>query len=157
MNDFITVLRNFVSDWSTRNTTGRRGVICDGKRGENFTEPIARVVSVYCLVYCVIDYQTVMRSCYKPGKILSNAWWERTKVHSEIEAFREKHEVPRRKRRLLSLFYVRCYSSAVITFGGFPEHWIIFYLRFRRRPNDRLLDSTVQKQRRCAVLNVKFN
>ena len=97
-----------------------------------------------------------MRSCYKPGKILSNAWWERTKVHSEIEAFREKHEVPRRERRLLSLFYVRCYSSAVITFGGFPEHWIIFYLRFRRRPNNRLLDSTVQKQRRCAVLNVNL-
>ena len=101
------------------------------------------------LVYCVIDYQTVMRSCYKPSKILSNAWWERTKVHSEIEALRARHEVPRRKRRLLSLLYVHCYSSAVITFGGFPEHWIIFYLRFIRRPNDRLLDSTVQKQRRC--------
>ena len=35
---------------------------------------IKRVASVYCR----IDYQTVMRSCYKPGKILPNARWERT-------------------------------------------------------------------------------
>ena len=25
-----------------------------------------------------LTYQTVMRSCYKPGKIISNARWERT-------------------------------------------------------------------------------
>ena len=39
-------------------------------------QPIARVVSVYCTMN--LTYQTVMRSCYKPGKILSNARWERT-------------------------------------------------------------------------------
>ena len=41
-----------------------------------------------------LTYQTVMRSCYKPGKILLlNARWERTSP---------------------------CYSSAVITFSSFP-------------------------------------
>ena len=39
-----------------------------------------------------LTYQTVMRSCYKPGKILiSNLWWEtkvaRRAMHWETEAF----------------------------------------------------------------------
>ena len=69
------------------------------------------------------------------------------------EAFGARHEVPRRKRdKLVSSLYVsRCYSSAVIAFSGFEEHWFI------RRSNDGSLDSTAQKQRRCAVLTVKFN
>ena len=50
------------------------------------------------------------------------------------------------------------YSSAVITFSGFPEHWIIFYHIYNG-----LLGSTLYKQRRCAVSGalavstVKFN
>ena len=39
-------------------------------------QPIVRVVSVYCAMN--LTYQTVMRSCYKSGEILSNARWERT-------------------------------------------------------------------------------
>ena len=39
-------------------------------------QPIVRVVSVYCTMN--LTYQTVMRSCYEPAKILSNARWERT-------------------------------------------------------------------------------
>ena len=39
-------------------------------------QPIARVVSVYYTMN--LTYQNVMRSCYKPGKILSNARWEGT-------------------------------------------------------------------------------
>ena len=39
-------------------------------------QPIVRVVSVYCTMN--LTYHTVMRSCYKRGKILSNARWERT-------------------------------------------------------------------------------
>ena len=37
------------------NSTGRRGVLCEGKRSENFTEPIVRIVCVYCK----IENQTV--------------------------------------------------------------------------------------------------
>ena len=33
----------------------------------------------------------------------------------ECVAFQARHEVR------------RCYWSAVITFGGFPEHWILYY------------------------------
>ena len=43
----------------------------------------------------------------------------RRATHLESEAFRARHEVPRGKSR--------CYSSAVITFSGFPERWIIHY------------------------------
>ena len=64
-----------------------------------------------------LTYQTVMRSSYKPGKILLNARWKRTspkgrRILIESEAFQARHEVR------------RCYWSAVITFSGFPEHWI---------------------------------
>ena len=27
----------------------------------------------------------------------------------------------------LNLYLSRCYSSAIISFSGFPEHWIAFY------------------------------
>ena len=37
------------------NSTERRGVLCDGERNENFTEPIVRIACVYC----IIDNQTV--------------------------------------------------------------------------------------------------
>ena len=44
-------------------------------------QPIARVASVYRRIdyeqMMNWPYQTVKRSCYKPGKILSNARWER--------------------------------------------------------------------------------
>ena len=70
-----------------------------------------------------LTYQTVMRSCYKPGKILLNARWERTspegrRILIKSEAFHTRHEVR------------RCYWSAVITFSGFPEHYIILSCRF---------------------------
>ena len=41
---------------------------------------IVRVAPVYCIIDYELDLsnQTVMRSCYKPGKILLNALWERT-------------------------------------------------------------------------------
>ena len=63
------------------------------------------------------------------------------------EASRARHEVPRRKRDKLvssvrSLLFVR--SHCLQRFCG-----ALVY--------DGLLDSTVQKQRRCAVLIVKFN
>ena len=85
------------------------------------------VVFVYCSMN--LTYKTVMRSCYEPGKILSNARWERTSPEgrrrirkgfpSEARKWREEKE---------TLLYVsRCYSSVVITFSGFPEHCIIFY------------------------------
>ena len=35
--------------------------------------PLFTVESITNLIF-----QTVMRSCYQPGKILCNAWWERT-------------------------------------------------------------------------------
>ena len=43
------------------------------------------------------------------------------------EAFGARHEAPRRKRdKLVSSLYVsRCYSSAVIAFSGFAEHWFM--------------------------------
>ena len=65
-----------------------------------------------------LTYQTVVRSCYKPGEILLNARWKGTspegrRILIKSEAFQARHEVR------------RCYSSAVITFSGFPEHSII--------------------------------
>ena len=64
-----------------------------------------------------LTHQTVMRSCYKPGKILLNARWERTSPEGgciliKSDALQARHEVR------------RCYWSAVIIFSGFPEHWI---------------------------------
>ena len=64
-----------------------------------------------------LTYQTVMRSCYKPGKILLNDRWERTspegrRILIKSEAFQARHKVR------------RCCWSAVITFSGFTEHWI---------------------------------
>ena len=35
--------------------------------------PNERVASVYCRIYYELDFQTVVRSCYKLAKILSNA------------------------------------------------------------------------------------
>ena len=37
------------------NSTERRGVLCEDKRNENFTEPIVQITCVYC----IIDNQTV--------------------------------------------------------------------------------------------------
>ena len=60
-----------------RRTTGRRGVICDGKWSENFTaDRTADLITVESTMN--LTYQTVMRSCYKPVKMLLNARWERT-------------------------------------------------------------------------------
>ena len=41
------------------------------------SEAIARIASVTVESTMNLTYQTVMRSCYKPGKILSDARWER--------------------------------------------------------------------------------
>jgi len=41
-------------------------------------QPIVRDASVYCRIYYELTYQTVMRSCYKPGRMLLNTRWERT-------------------------------------------------------------------------------
>ena len=41
----------------------------------------------------------------------------------------------------LNLYLSRCYSSAIISFSGFPEHWIAF-TGFVTRSHDVLLDST---------------
>ena len=41
-------------------------------------QPIARVALFTVESTMNLTYQTVMRSCYKPGKIRSNARWERT-------------------------------------------------------------------------------
>ena len=62
-------------------------------------QPIVRVVSVYCAMN--LTYQTVMRSCYKSGEILSNARWERTSPEGRRrirKASRARHEVTERKR-----------------------------------------------------------
>ena len=37
------------------NFTGRRGVLCDGRRSEKFTEPIVQ----FACVFCIINNQTV--------------------------------------------------------------------------------------------------
>ena len=75
-----------------------------------------------------LTYQPVMRQCYKPGKILSNAWLgERTspegrricKVSDRGTKFREE-------KRVSVLYVSRCCSSAVITLSGFSDHWIIY-------------------------------
>ena len=41
------------------------------------SEAIARIASVTVESTMNLTYQTIMRSCYKPGKILSDARWER--------------------------------------------------------------------------------
>ena len=43
-----------------------------------FLQLIARVALFTVESTKNLTYQTVMRSCYKPGKIISNARWERT-------------------------------------------------------------------------------
>ena len=75
-----------------------------------------------------------------------------TNVARRATALRTRNEVPRRKSIPL-LDLSRCYSSAVISFSGFPEHWIIFHQvcntiawRFAR-----------SYSRRSAVSTVKFN
>ena len=47
--------------------------------------------------------QTVMRFCYKPGKVLSNARWERTLLEGRLtrKAFRTRHEVSRNSKPIL--------------------------------------------------------
>ena len=49
------MVRRWRKDWFCGNSTGRRGVRCDGRRGEKFTEPIVR----FACVNCIIDNQTV--------------------------------------------------------------------------------------------------
>ena len=75
-----------------------------------------------------------------------------TNVARRATALLTRNEVPRRKSIPL-LDLSRCYSSAVISFSGFPEHWIIFHQvcntiawRFAR-----------SYSRRSAVSTVKFN
>ena len=60
----------------------------------------------------------------------------------------------RKEKETKSLHYTlsRCYSSVVITFSGFPQHWMIIFYQFGN-----LLDDRVQKLRRLVVLTVKFN
>ena len=121
------------------------------------SEAIARIASVTVESTMNLTYQTVMRSCYKPGKILSDARWERkspgrirkgklfergTKCREEKDMINGGLKIGPNYFYPLSLLYVsRFYSSAVITFNGFPEHWMIF-TRLIRRSNDSLLDST---------------
>ena len=95
-------------------------------------------------------YQTVMRSCFKPGKILNESKSRPMGDEFGNEAFRARHEVPRRKRNKLvisSLYVRRCYSSAVIALSGFAEYWFMTACSILQ----------YKKQRRCAVLTVKFN
>ena len=73
-----------------------------------------------------------------------------TNVARRATALRTRNEVPRRKSIPL-LDLSRCYSSAVISFSGFPEHWIIFHQvcntiawRFARSYSRRSAVSTVK-------------
>ena len=54
-----------------------------------------------------LTYQTIIRSCYKPGEI-SIARWKRTspETHLENEAFRVRHEVLRKETRDENRYHV---------------------------------------------------
>ena len=96
-------------------------------------------------------YQTVMRSCCKPGKILSNAQWERKSPEGDAfgkQSFPSEARSAEKKKRP---FRPQSLLSAV--FRSIRQ----YFARLIRRSNDGLLDSTVQKQRWCVVLTVKFN
>ena len=66
---------------------------------------IARVASDYCRIE-KLTYQTVMRSCYKPGKILLNARSVGTNVARRATHFNKKRSFPS-EARSASLLFVR--------------------------------------------------
>ena len=134
-----------------RRTTGRRGVICDGKWSENFTaDRTADLITVESTMN--LTYQTVMRSCYKPVKMFLMLGGNERRPKGDAFG---KRRFPS-EARSESLFR---YWSAVITFGGFPEHWILYYQVYKliKWRFARFYSMNTKAMRQCVVSTVKFN
>ena len=78
--------------------------------------------------------------------VIAEAWRNNNVGGKLIEISRECHQNMNFEiiKRLRICLRTQVIQSTVITFSGFPEHWIIFSkFTWVRRSNDGLLDSTV--------------
>ena len=88
-------------------------------------------------------------------------WLLKTKVtgramYSGGKAFQARPEVLRKKKRInYNYYFGHCYSSAVITFSSFLEHWVTFYQVCNTITW--WFDNNYSKQRRFAQSTVNFN
>ena len=104
INEQVTILSNVSHFFVLISHRAQRSYLCRQAKRKSYIRshesPLFTVESTMNLTY-----QTVMRSCYKPGKILPTAQWERTSP--EGDAF-GKRSFPSEARLVRNHYLQRC-------------------------------------------------
>ena len=93
---------------------------------------IARIAFVYCLMKSRIWTWPIKPPCDRVTNLVKYYTMLGGNERRPTDDALRKRTFPRRarsaeKKKRLTLYLSHCYSPSVISFSGFPEHWITFY------------------------------